>query len=341
MTLLTTDNDRLQIFQAGIKINKNLPKYSSLVDVKLKGEDENMKLSSFPPAHIGIPEGLNFDEIAEGDTHTINVIVKENQLDKITTSELQNFQVPVTRNGIRFMQNGEAWNGVTVVDQKEVAVTGLLTRIKRHFKRKEDKKGEEEDVVSVNVLDFFKYVKGLAGESVNTYKNRVAGYLQALKNAESSGQEALKEKLLSGLIVSKYESVLNAIGCYYVVTEEQVVEFAKKCEKGLSLDYVANFIRPIPQDIIEKINEMNKYEIFDNYVILHYDPDQKAFGKTAQEKEDEKKKDPILFGVINGSNKLYYLADWIDEYCNLTLDEFVSILEINKDDLKMAGKIEL
>lgn len=37
----------------------------------------------------------------------------------------------------------------------------------------------------------------------------------------------------------------------------------------------------------------------------------------------EKRKDPILFGVIAGSNKLYFIGDWIDEYCDLRFDDVV------------------
>lgn len=36
-----------------------------------------------------------------------------------------------------------------------------------------------------------------------------------------------------------------------------------------------------------------------------------------------KRKDPILFGVIAGSNKLYFIGDWIDEYCDLRFDDVV------------------
>ena len=49
--------------------------------------------------------------------------------------------------------------------------------------------------------------------------------------------------------------------------------------------------------------------------------------------EEAKRRDPIIFGVIAGSKKLYYVADWIDEYCDLTLDAFVDALGIEKDDL--------
>ena len=50
-------------------------------------------------------------------------------------------------------------------------------------------------------------------------------------------------------------------------------------------------------------------------------------------KEEAKRRDPIIFGVIAGSKKLYYVDDWVDEYCDLTLDAFVDSLGITKDDL--------
>lgn len=51
------------------------------------------------------------------------------------------------------------------------------------------------------------------------------------------------------------------------------------------------------------------------------------------------KKDPILFGVIRNSDKLYYIADWVDEYCDLTLEKMFEtlqdkVLEINNTSVK-------
>jgi hypothetical protein len=76
---------------------------------------------------------------------------------------------------------------------------------------------------------------------------------------------------------------------------------------------------------------MNELEVFDNYVVLYYDPEGTVYKETAY--EEAKRRDPIIFGVIAGSKKLYYVADWIDEYCDLTLDAFVDALGIEKDDL--------
>jgi hypothetical protein len=70
--------------------------------------------------------------------------------------------------------------------------------------------------------------------------------------------------------------------------------------------------------------------VFDNYVVLHYDPQANAYGMTQE--EVRKKKDPILFGVIHSSNKLYFVGDWIDEVCDLTLEQLGVVVGQEKLD---------
>ncbi len=35
----------------------------------------------------------------------------------------------------------------------------------------------------------------------------------------------------------------------------------------------------------------------------------------------------MLFGIIKDARNFYYIGDWIDEYCDLTLKEAVAIIE--------------
>ena len=78
--------------------------------------------------------------------------------------------------------------------------------------------------------------------------------------------------------------------------------------------------------------------VFDNYCILHYDPENNAISPTVA----GKMADPILFGMIQGSTNLYYIADWIDEYCDLTLDRFIEELSgIKEEDTEIGLSIEL
>lgn len=278
------------------------------------------------------PEGVKFDELATAGIRDLTKLIVEkkikyvmagygsfgNTIGSLTYSaneDSDSAKLRLTLEAINKKMNEgpwykRLWN--TLTEKKEVAV-------------------DEVEEQPMDALKFFTLVKASSKESAAVYKDRVSKYLTALHNATNIGQTALQEELIRGLITNRYESVLYAEGCYYAVTEEQVAKFASQCEKGLKLSYLKNFSRPIPQDVIDKVAKMNELEVFDNYVILYYDPEGTVYKETAY--EEAKRRDPIIFGVIAGSKKLYYVADWIDEYCDLTLDAFVDALGIEKDDL--------
>ena len=76
---------------------------------------------------------------------------------------------------------------------------------------------------------------------------------------------------------------------------------------------------------------------------VYYDPNKEAYQKTKQEIEDEK--DPILFGLIRGSDKLYFIGEWIDDICDLTFDELIEVLgedgiDETKLNVNMYGDVE-
>ena len=279
------------------------------------------------------PEGVKFDELATAGIRDLTKLIVEKKIKYVMAGygsfgstvgslvyegpneDSNSARLRLTLEEINKKMNEgpwykRLWNALT--EKKEVAV-------------------DEVEEQPMDALKFFSLVKASSKESVAVYKDRVSKYLTALHNATNIGQTALQEELIRGLITNRYESVLYAEGCYYAVTEEQVAKFASQCEKGLKLSYLKNFSRPIPQEVIDKIAKMNELEVFDNYVILYYDPEGTVYKETAR--EEAKRRDPIIFGVIAGSKKLYYVADWIDEYCDLTLDAFVDSLGIEKEDL--------
>lgn len=172
------------------------------------------------------------------------------------------------------------------------------------------------------ILQCFNDIKlELGKESV--YISRIHGLLKKLSNAEKTGQEALKEKIFDQMIIDKYESILYASGFTRVITEEQLLKVGEKIKnlkkRNLELTYIKNYVKLIPDEIIEIKLKADLLEIFDNYVVLHYG-DKTSVELTTKEKNRVKeiRRDPILFGVINGSRKLYYIGDWIDEDDDLT-----------------------
>lgn len=341
----------LAIFDTGVSIDQKLPKWvnasKALAEKKEQGEAKQQNSSSVrfemrqtyydagtgtqttnmntPFTVYSTPEPyeiktdkVSFDEVAAANLKELTMLIKSGELNNVLS-------------GYGGMHN-EAWNLVTNGNTYTMGSTGekktdskFSKFIKKLFKKTEAKS-------EISVIDFFTKVKLESKEGAEIYVDRVSKYLQAIHNAYAVGQTALVEKLLSEMVANKYEALLASRGAYYVISEQRVVDFAKKTERGVELTYLKNFTRPIPQEAIDKVIEANEYEVFDNYVVMHYDP--KGEHRAETKKEEAKRKDPIIFGVIAGSRKLYYITDWIDEYCDLTLDKFVDTLGTTKDEFQ-------
>ncbi len=182
---------------------------------------------------------------------------------------------------------------------------------------------EQPQLPSMTIPEFFTSLKNSASE-LEVLQERAMGYEKALANAEAAGQTALYEQLKAGLHAYWMESQLIALKLTKFLKEEDVVRFAGLTKRGLSLDWIKNFTRVIPSEIVATKKRLDELGVFDNYVVLHYDPEKKAVAETA--KETEARKDPILFGVIENRRVLYFVGDWIDEYCDLTLDQLADVV---------------
>lgn len=367
--ILTKDKKHLTIFESNIVIDKRLLKWRraedgiettkmSNYDNDNEGEIDEGEIFGTTPAYIigttpssdvigtishdpdrnidattkwlplyETPEGIKFDELATAGIRDLTRMIVEKKLKYVMAGygSFGNTVGSFAINDNRFFDDG---GSVTISSSnKKLEKSSWFDRLLNFFGKKENK----EEAPQMDALKFFSLVKTSSKESAAVYKDRVSKYLHALHNATNIGQTVLQEELIRGLVTNRYESVLFAEGYYYAITENQIVDFAKKCEKGIKLSYLKNFNRPIPQSVIDKVAKLNNLEVFDNYVVLYYDPEGKVYKETA--KEEAKRRDPIIFGVIAGSKKLYYVDDWVDEYCDLTLDAFVDTLGITKDDL--------
>ena len=161
-------------------------------------------------------------------------------------------------------------------------------------------------------------------ELASDLEKRLAAIDAFKDSAKKNGQTALYEQILRDERRLRSEAVLATAGFRMFISEEMMVSFARKCERGLRLDWIKNFARVIPNEVIEQKQKADELKIFDNYVVLHYDPNGKSTALT--EDEVRKKKDPILFGVFSQSRRLYFIGDWKDEFCDLTFEELLNRL---------------
>jgi hypothetical protein len=166
--------------------------------------------------------------------------------------------------------------------------------------------------------DFFKSVK----DSLTDADIKVANeedFISKLKELEASKQNFAAGLLKQSHKVSLDEKKAFDAGYKEYITEQDLLKFIKKTRKGLCIEEVEYFRYEIPSDVAKKIAQADKECIFDNFYIFHYDP-------KAEYNLFYDEKDPIVFGVIFGSNKLFFIADWISEYCDLTYDKLIKTI---------------
>lgn len=322
--LLTNDKKHVEILTS-IRVDKSLPKYRMMNEAS--GGDTDKRLNS------------NNINITSFDTN--NYLVKTNEaltyenLKKFLTEKVENvtdFNINVTAT-LNSILDRTTMNGVSFISNDPIVINKsnetLWSTIVSYFKKNKKNKKEETKQKKFDVIKFFSEVHGLVeNKEAEKYINRVAEYIECIGYTETTGQVALKEKLIKGLIINKLESVLFAKGMYKAINEDVIVELAQNAPNHLSLDYIENYVRNIPIEAIKKKIEADNLQVFDNYCILYYDENGESYAMTNKEKEREiqKLKDPIMFGLINGSNKLYFIADWVDEYCNLTFEKMTEIV---------------
>ena len=146
---------------------------------------------------------------------------------------------------------------------------------------------------------------------------------ELLFRLRSSGQHELALKIENMRPVFVQEQILLEHGYKRYISEEDMVKVFEKAEFNLRLDFLENYPNILPVDVAQKKTELDLAHAFDNYVVLHYDPDGKALKSI---KEEEKRRDPILFGLIKGSNRFYFVADWVTKDDDITLDKILGIL---------------
>lgn len=134
-----------------------------------------------------------------------------------------------------------------------------------------------------------------------------------------------------------YDTVINRVDLEAWTLD--IYEKAKKEDKPNPIHIIElkNYSRTIPEDVIEKVGNARNY--FDMLYVTYTDYTGETVRKVEKEKRD---KDPIIFGAFlvpteHGnripSEHLFYIADWIDDFCDLTMDQVIKSYKeaTNKD----------
>lgn len=142
-------------------------------------------------------------------------------------------------------------------------------------------------------------------------KYQKLGQVESLKKLCFLADTLVKEEKLIELGIDTF--------VYKDVIEDYIESVADKAVKIVEL---SRYMREIPDELVETVEKTKP--IFDEFYVIFTDYTGREERKVEKERRD---KDPILFGVFknssNVSDRFYFLGDWVDEFCDLTLDKMI------------------
>lgn len=160
--------------------------------------------------------------------------------------------------------------------------------------------------------------------------NRLKKLEKLIEKSIEDGQDALADKFMREFSRETRESAMYARGVRKFIENEFLQKYRYKIRSGKISDTpFEKYTRVIPADVLKKKKDVE--DLFDSFVIYHYWNENQDDVKKMSEPEKAAMRDPILFGRIKETNRLYFIADWEDEFCTLTFDELIDSIEIEND----------
>lgn len=187
------------------------------------------------------------------------------------------------------------------------------------------------DVENITPSVYFDYVKGLK-EKLNRdeYAIIIDSGLKMIEKCKITKQTAMAKEISHQVELALRE--LNAANeGFDIFVDRKVIEkyIAEVEGKAIKIIELSEYTREIPEEVMDKVAKAA--DIFDQMYIVFTDYTKKESKRVAKERRD---KDPILFGAFQDKetdsknriyieDRLFFIADWVDDKCDLTLQEIV------------------
>ena len=192
-----------------------------------------------------------------------------------------------------------------------------------------DEKKQETQVEEIKLTpqQYFDEIKERKHHCTDELLNRIYdNCLELLNKYKITSQKVGMRKLLFHLDCIEREREIIKTGVDTFIYRDDIEDYIENvADDAVKIIELERYEREIPDEIVEVIDKVK--DKFDKLYIVFTD----YTGKVERKIEKEKRaKDPILFGVLISEknnvvvDRFYYLGDWVDEYCDLTLDKMVN-----------------
>jgi hypothetical protein len=165
--------------------------------------------------------------------------------------------------------------------------------------------------------------------------------LTLLNKYKITGQTKAMLKLIFHLETIEKEREIVKAGIDTFVYRDDIEEFIDNiANDAVKIIELERYEREIPDEIVAALEKVK--DKFDQFYVVFTD----YTGKIERQVEKERReKDPILFGTFQDResetviDRFYYIGDWEDEYCDLTLDKMVNqVMEKKNKNIRMTIK---
>lgn len=180
---------------------------------------------------------------------------------------------------------------------------------------------------------YFNYVKDMKKNIEDENLQVVAdNCLTLLQKTKLTGQTSAAKKMFDQYSLIMRELKAASFGFNTIVYKSDIEKFIEKISKHpVKIIELANYPREVDDSIIDKLMIAKENDLFDEYYVIFTDYTMEETKKVAKERRD---KDPILFGAFKTKDKnnipeerFFYIGDWTDDYCDLTLEEMLTQYE--------------
>lgn len=193
----------------------------------------------------------------------------------------------------------------------------------------------------INPKLYFSYVKS---KFTITEQEALRKNLTKLKKlivlSKEMQQQAYYESLCLELAKTVREQEAQALGYDRKLDVSMINKFRYQVKDDcIKFETLEKFPRVIPKRVRAVIKKLQGYKLFDELHVLYID----YTGEVVKTNKDKiREKDPILFGKFSfAPNTYYYITDWVDKYCDLTLVKLVDTLKTNDPEFGLDSIPEI
>lgn len=157
--------------------------------------------------------------------------------------------------------------------------------------------------------------------------------LTLLNKYKITGQTKGMRKLIFHLETIEKEKEIVKLGIDTFIYRDDIEEYIDVIKNdAVKIIELENYEREIPDEIVDVVEKVK--DKFSKLYVLFTDYTGKTERHVTKERQE---RDPILFGTLQNKetkttiDRFYFLGDWVDEYCDLTLDKMVNEVKDKKN----------